>query len=93
MAPLAPSIGTCASASAPKPKGHRRLQRRRGEPAGHVEGQIADAAERVLDVLPEDREEEHVAEQVSQLPCMNIAVSQLIAHGRGASHVLSTSQA
>ena len=26
----------------------------------------------------------------SQLPCMNIAVSQLTAHGIGASHELST---
>ena len=33
--------------------------------------------ERVLDVLAEDGEEQHVAEDVSQLPCRNIEVIQL----------------
>ena len=41
-----------------------RLQRRRREPAEEVEDDEAHAAERVLDVVPEDPEEQHVAEQV-----------------------------
>jgi hypothetical protein len=36
----------------------------RDEAAGEVEGQIAQRAEGVLDVLAEDREEEHVPEDV-----------------------------
>ena len=42
----------------------RRLRHGRGEPAGDVEQQKAQAAEGVLDVLAEDREEEQVAEDV-----------------------------
>ena len=40
---------------------HRRLRHRRDEAAGDVEGEVAEWPERVLDVLAEDGEEEHVA--------------------------------
>ena len=46
-------------------QGHGRLRHRRDEAAGEVEGEVAEVAERVLDVLAEDREEEHVAEDVA----------------------------
>src|SRR5262245_4262242 len=47
---------------------HRRLRDRRDEPAGHVEEGVAEVAERVLDVLPEHSEEEHVPEDVIPAP-------------------------
>src|SRR5438094_7802328 len=46
------------------PKRDERLQRRGGEPGGEVPEQEPDPAERILDVVAEDPEEEHVAEDV-----------------------------
>jgi hypothetical protein len=45
-------------------QGHRGLQKHCSEPAGEVEDQIAKLAERVLDVLAENRQKEHVAQDV-----------------------------
>jgi hypothetical protein len=45
-------------------KRHRGLKGGGSEAARDVEGEVAEAAERVLDVLAEDREEEHVADEV-----------------------------
>ena len=47
-------------------------------------------SERILDVLAEDGEEEHVAEDVVPASVQNIAVIQLIAHGSGPWQALST---
>jgi hypothetical protein len=43
---------------------HERLDHRGDEAAGDVEAQVAHVAESVLDVLAEDRQEQHVAQDV-----------------------------
>src|SRR5512133_3822981 len=68
------------------------LRHRRGEAAGDVEAEVAEVPVRVLDVLAEDGEEEHVPEMWSQPPCMNMAVNQLTAQGSGRWQALSTVQ-
>jgi len=45
-------------------QGHRGLHHRRGESAGKVKDQIAEPPERILDVLAEDRQKQHVAQDV-----------------------------
>src|SRR6478752_5491082 len=45
-------------------QGHRGLQHHRGESAGKVKEQIAQPPECVLDVLAEDRQKQHVAQDV-----------------------------
>src|SRR5690242_18896748 len=62
MAPLAPRSGTAASAADPR---HHRLSGGRHETPGDVKREISPPPERVLDVLAEDREEPHVAEDVA----------------------------
>ena len=52
-------IGRCA-----EEQGHRGLHHRRRESAGEVKDQIAEPPKCVLDVLTEDRQEQHVAEDV-----------------------------
>ena len=49
-------------------QGDRCLRHRRDEAAGDVEAEVAEVPERVLDVLAEDGEEEHVAEDVAPAP-------------------------
>jgi hypothetical protein len=53
---------------------HDGLRQRRGDPRCEVPEQEPEAAEHVLDVVPEDPEEDHVPGEVQQLPCMNIDV-------------------
>jgi hypothetical protein len=43
---------------------HPGLRHHRGEPAGEVEGQVPDRPEGILDILAEDRQEQHVAQDV-----------------------------
>src|SRR6185437_1935252 len=45
-------------------QGHRGLHHCRGESAGKVKDQIAEPPERILDVLAEDRQKQHVAQDV-----------------------------
>src|SRR5207302_2722711 len=49
---------------APEMEPHPRLQRGRGDTGGEVPDEEANTSERVLDVVPEDPEEEHVAADV-----------------------------
>ena len=64
MAPLAPRFGIASVECGAEEQRHRRLGHHRDEAAHEVEREIPEVAERVLDVLAEDGEEEHVAEDV-----------------------------
>ena len=62
IAPDAPRLGIVEF------RRDRELQRRRCQPTQHVEERVDDVAETVLDVVPEDPEEEHVAGEVEPSP-------------------------
>ena len=64
IAPLAPMFGMLASVTLPAVSVIAGLQRRRREARGEVPDEEAHLPERVLDVVAEDPEEEHVAEDV-----------------------------
>ena len=59
MAPLAPTIGTRRSGL------DDQLQQGGGQAAEQVEHQVAAVAQAVLDVVAEDPQEQHVAEEVA----------------------------
>jgi hypothetical protein len=63
--PARPEVGDLGFLRAAPAERDDGLRRRRGEAAEDVEEDEADASERVFDVVPEDPEEEHVAEQVA----------------------------
>ena len=78
IAPLAPMFGIAGSPGAPHWSVTSVCSAPRPHPGPEVEDDVAEAAERVLDVVPEDPEEQHVPEQVDiQLPCMNIEMNAI----------------
>ena len=64
IAPLAPMFGMLASCGVAEPERHRRLRGHRRDARGEVPDEEPHAAERVLDVVAEDPEEEHVEPDV-----------------------------
>src|SRR5205823_13214612 len=62
--PACTDVGNARVQERPEPERHERLQRRRGQPAREVPDEETSAAERVLDVVAEDPEEQHVPEDV-----------------------------
>ena len=63
MAPDAPISGTCESgATSPWNEGA-------GDGAQQVEDEVADVAERILDIVAEHPQEQHVAAEVEDVAC------------------------
>ena len=53
-----------------------------GDAAGEIEDEEADMADVVLDIVAEDPEEHHVADEVHRAACRNIAVMTVHQLGR-----------
>ena len=66
--PAGAEVGDLRRCRAPEQQRHQRLGHHRRRSPPRVEAEIAKPAVRVLDVLPEDREEEHVAEDMVPAP-------------------------
>ena len=71
MAPEAPIVGTVEVGSMAT------WVRRRDDPTDQVEGQERQPPEAVLDVVPEDPQEQHVPSDVDQAPCRNWLVTRV----------------
>jgi hypothetical protein len=83
-------LGTRAADAVPKRRVTAVLGHRRDEAARDIEREVAEVPERVLDVLAEDGEEEHVAEDVVPASVHEHRGEPLIPHGSGPLHALST---